>query len=295
MRGRRIKEEVDLILEVYAFIGPSGTGKSQRALPLAISYGIRYIIDDGLLVRDGKIVAGVSAKSEISKVKAIRRALFQYEDHRKWVIDKIKDEKPDKILILATSKEMAIKICDALELPHPIKFIHINEVASPFEINQAKQERERGGKHVIPVPFIEVERGFKGKLVGRIKFFFSGGREEIGEKVIVRPPFSLYGKLSISEDAFKSMIRILGREHSPYVSVRQVHLGFPEEGSVDIDLKVDIVYGVSMKVILKGLQFYIKNRIEDLTGMLVNRIDIEVVGLSLYARDEGKVQAHGRG
>ncbi|MBC7331818.1 MAG: hypothetical protein H5T91_05265, partial [Synergistetes bacterium] len=50
-------------MEIYAFVGPSGTGKSQRALPLAISYGIRYIIDDGLLIKDGRIIAGFSAKS----------------------------------------------------------------------------------------------------------------------------------------------------------------------------------------------------------------------------------------
>ncbi len=280
-------------MEVYAFIGPSGTGKSQRALPLALSYGIRYIIDDGLLIKDGRIVAGVSAKSEISKVKAIRRALFQYDDHRMEIIGRIKKEAPDKILLLATSEEMARKICENLELPYPSKIIYIDEIASLTEIIQAKQEREKGGKHVIPVPLVEVERGFRGKLVGRIKLFFSGGKEEIGEKVIVRPPFSFYGRLSISENVFKGLIRVLVEEHSPYVFVRQVALGFPEEGNIEMELKVEVVYGISMRKLLRGLQFYIKNRLEELTGMVVSKVDIEVVGLITNAGFGRKAQSHG--
>ncbi len=282
-------------MEVYAFIGPSGTGKSQRALPVALSYGIRYIIDDGLLIRNGRIIAGVSAKSESSRIRAIRRALFQFEDHRKAVKEKIDEEMPDKLLIIATSEGMALKICENLGLPSPTKYIHIKDVASVGEINQAKREREKGGKHVIPVPLIEIERGFKGQLVGRIRFFFSGRREEIGEKVVVRPPFSFYGKLSISESVFRKMVRILVREHSPYVFVKHLAVRFPEDGNLEISLKVDLVYGVSIKPILEGLQVYLKNRLEDMTGILVTRVDIEVVGLRLNVRTEGKTRAYGRG
>ncbi|MCS7233190.1 MAG: Asp23/Gls24 family envelope stress response protein [Synergistetes bacterium] len=280
-------------MEVYAFIGPSGTGKSQRALPLALSYNIRYIIDDGLLIKDGRIIAGVSAKSELSKVRAIRRALFQFEDHREAVVSKIKEESPEKILIIATSEEMAQKICRNLNLPDPNSIIYIYDVASPGEISQARQERERSGKHVIPVPLVEVERGFRGQLVGRIRLFFSGKREEVGEKVIVRPPFSLYGRLSITEDALKSLIGFLIKEHSPYVLLKNVSLRFPEEGSIEVDLRVEVVYGVSIKVLLKGLQFYLKNRVEEITGMVINEVNIEVVGIKIGIEFRRKVTAYG--
>ena len=36
-------------IRVYAFVGPSGTGKSYRAQMVANANGIHYIIDDGLL------------------------------------------------------------------------------------------------------------------------------------------------------------------------------------------------------------------------------------------------------
>jgi len=282
-------------VEIYAFVGPSGTGKSQRALPLAISYGIRYIIDDGLLIKDGRIIAGFSAKSELSKVRAIRRALFQFEDHRRIVVEKIREESPDKLLIIATSEEMVQKICKNLELPLPRNVIYIYDIASPKEINQAKQEREKGGKHVIPVPLVEVEKSFRGQLVGRIKFFFSGRREELGEKVIVRPPFSLYGRLSITEETLKSLVNFLVREHSPYVFLKSVSMQFPEEGMIELALKVEVVYGISILLLMKGLRFYLKNRIEELTGMVVNKVDIEVVGVRIGTGFRGKATTHGRG
>ena len=49
-------------IKVYAFVGPSGTGKSYRAQMVAGEYDIKYIIDDGILVKDNDIVAGSSAK-----------------------------------------------------------------------------------------------------------------------------------------------------------------------------------------------------------------------------------------
>ena len=44
-------------MDVIALVGPSGTGKSHRALLVAHQYGADAIIDDGILIRDGKIIA----------------------------------------------------------------------------------------------------------------------------------------------------------------------------------------------------------------------------------------------
>jgi ABC-type dipeptide/oligopeptide/nickel transport system ATPase component len=45
-------------IKVYALIGESGTGKSFRAKLVAQKYGIEHIIDDGLLIKENKILAG---------------------------------------------------------------------------------------------------------------------------------------------------------------------------------------------------------------------------------------------
>ena len=56
-------------MEVIAFFGPPGTGKSDRALVVAYENKASCIIDS-------RIVAGKSAKREESRLKAVRRAIF---------------------------------------------------------------------------------------------------------------------------------------------------------------------------------------------------------------------------
>ena len=72
-------------MKVASFTGKSGTGKSFQATALAQRRGFDAIIDDGLLIYKGQIVAGRSAKKCASKAAAMRTALFNYEDHpRSW-------------------------------------------------------------------------------------------------------------------------------------------------------------------------------------------------------------------
>ena len=51
-------------MRVIAFVGPSGTGKSYRSVMVSQQYGADAIIDDGLLISHGKVIAGTSAKKE---------------------------------------------------------------------------------------------------------------------------------------------------------------------------------------------------------------------------------------
>ena len=69
-------------MDVIALVGPSGTGKSHRALLVANQYKADIIIDDGLLIQDDKIVAGKSAKHEKTYMGAVRVALFDDKEHR---------------------------------------------------------------------------------------------------------------------------------------------------------------------------------------------------------------------
>ena len=53
---------------------------------------------------------------------------------------------PAKILILGTSDKMAQRIADRLKLPEPSRFIHIEDVAKPEEIEQAREEKKKKSK-----------------------------------------------------------------------------------------------------------------------------------------------------
>ena len=68
---------------VYAFVGPSGTGKSYRAQMVANENNIHYIIDDGLLINENDVVAGNSAKKAPTKVETVKKAIFIDEKDRK--------------------------------------------------------------------------------------------------------------------------------------------------------------------------------------------------------------------
>lgn len=63
-------------MKVVAFVGPSGTGKSHRAIGIAHKNNCDAIIDDGLLIKGTKILAGTSAKNETNRIQAVKRAIL---------------------------------------------------------------------------------------------------------------------------------------------------------------------------------------------------------------------------
>ena len=89
-------------MKVYGLVGKSGTGKSYQAMNLCRDINLESIIDDGLFIYGNAILAGTSAKRQNTKVTAIKTAMFTEEDHRRAVAEKIKETKPDSILILGT-------------------------------------------------------------------------------------------------------------------------------------------------------------------------------------------------
>ena len=148
-------------MRVVGFVGASGTGKSYRALWVAKERGIDYIIDDGLLIHQNLIIAGKSAKKEPTKIGSVKTALFTDSTHRNQVIDAIKKYNPKAILILGTSDGMVERIAETLGLGAVSEKVYIEDVASDLEIKQAINTRTGQGKHVIPVPSIELKRTFQ--------------------------------------------------------------------------------------------------------------------------------------
>jgi len=158
-------------IKVFALVGESGTGKSFRAKLVAQKYGIEHIIDDGLLIKENKILAGHSAKKEKTFLAAVKVALFDEKAHRDEVARKLQSEKIRKILVLGTSDKMVNKIAARLQMPLPRKIIKIEDIASQEEIDKAIRTRRIEGKHVIPVPSIEIKRSYPGIFHDAIRIF----------------------------------------------------------------------------------------------------------------------------
>lgn len=106
-----LKEILGQKIEVYAFVGPSGTGKSYRAQMVAGDKNIQYIIDDGLLIKDNQVIAGESAKKATTKVATVKHALFYEQEESKRIIDALKKERANNILILRNIRRNGKKNC----------------------------------------------------------------------------------------------------------------------------------------------------------------------------------------
>ena len=102
-------------MQVYAFVGKTGTGKSYNALKVAKSLDIKYIIDDAILINETKVIAGRSAKTEASKIASVKAAIFLYEDRRNEMIKAIKKEKiAITINLIITPYKVIFILCVAL-------------------------------------------------------------------------------------------------------------------------------------------------------------------------------------
>ena len=264
---------------VYALVGESGTGKSFRAKLVAQKYEIEYIIDDGLLIRDNRIVAGHSAKKEKTFLAAVKVALFDEKTHRDEVAKKLQGEKTKKILILGTSEKMAIKIAARLQLPVPSKIIRIEDISSQDEIEKAIRNRRIEGKHVIPVPSIEVKRSYPNIFYNAIKIFKRKGPIGIGtlpvvhEKSVVRPEYSKRGKVIISEAALSQMVIHCVDEYNGDIRIKKITVKDDAMG-YRLVITIDVPYGIQLGGNIHKLQQYIIENIERYTGIFIEEVNI---------------------
>ncbi len=268
-------------MKVYALVGPSGTGKSHRAEMVAHKYNISLIIDDGLLIRDGKILAGRSAKREETKMAAIRTALLYNQDQVNDIKKGIKISGEDKILILGTSKKMVEQIIKVLELPVISKLIRINSIASEEEMRKAQEVRKKEGKHVIPVPIIEVKSQFPGYFINPLELFFNNDDKPIKkEKTIVRPKFSYYGNLIIYNNVIIELIQQFIKKKDKIKSVKKIKVNKNKIG-LKLSFNIILQYGIKIPVFVNRLMFSLKEYIEDFTGLKVLSFSIKIESLYL--------------
>ena len=261
--------------KVYAFVGPSGTGKSYRAQMVASENNIKYIIDDGLLVSNNDVIAGSSAKKASTKIETVKKALFIEENQRKEMLKALKKIKPESILILGTSNEMVEKIAKNLELPNIEKIINITEVASEEEIENARRIRVTEGKHVIPVPTFEIKKDFSGYILDPLQIFKTRQNDTpyISEKSIIRPTFSYMGNYTISDLVFKEIIEYLAKKNSAIANVLKVRVNKSEAGPT-IYVELEVIFGINILTELKKFKEKCIKEIERQTSMNIRDMKI---------------------
>jgi len=250
-------------VRVYALVGRSGTGKSFRSQALAAKYRIPLIIDDGLLIRGDKIVAGRSAKQEQNFLTAVKCAVFQNPDHREEVIRALDREEFHKILIIGTSENMTSKIAAVLNLPEPKTIIHIEDIATKEEIETAMKIRFVEGKHVIPVSPLQITRNYPSIIY-----------DAMSNRTLVRPEFSKVQESEITEAAMKQMISQSLYEYGNTLRIENVSFNKTEAG---YDLFVVLRTPKQLDELQKlAMENHISDSLERYGGLLINSIRTEV-------------------
>ena len=232
-------------MEVHSLSGPSGTGKSTSALVFAHKIGVEAIIDDGLLIVNGVKVAGLSAKFEKNSITAVRRAIFTDDAHREEVKIALDTYKVQSILLIGTSDKMTKTIARQLELGAIENYYYVEDVRSQKEIDKARFIRQTQGKHVMPIPYRQVEQNFFKRLVQRGMEIFSSKREKIGETTIVRPDFQ-QEYIEIGKHVYVQLLTYCCAQHDIVHKVEQVQLTLGEHAftTITLQLKVPIDYSL---------------------------------------------------
>lgn len=273
-------------IKVYAFVGPSGTGKSYRAQYVANENNVSYIIDDGLFIKDNEVIAGSSAKKAPTKIETVKHALFQTDEEKKEIISAIKKYKPESIMILGTSDNMVQKIAENLGLPEVSKFIRINEIATEEEMETARRIRVTEGKHVIPVPTFEIKKDFSGYILDPLQIFKSKGLGKdpyVSEKSIIRPTFSYMGNFTISDSVFRQIIEYIAYKAPGIHKIGKMRITKYEEGP-SIYVEVTVIYGYNIIETLNNFKEKCQKEIEKLTAMNITKF--EIIARNIYVEEE---------
>ncbi len=268
-------------IKVYALVGKSGTGKSFRAQLVAQRLGIDLILDDGLLIMDQRILAGQSAKKDKHSFSAVKTALLAKPGQARNIRKALRKQDYKKILILGTSVGMIERISERLDLPHPKRVIAIGDIATKVEIDAATRSRKKSGKHIIPVPAVEVKRDYGNIFLNSVRVFikrrlpFRRKGKDAFEKTVVRPEYSTKGRVSISRAALTQMVMHCAHEYNPAIRVSKLVVS-EEKAGYKLEVVIEIPLEMQITGRIHGFQRYVLENIEQFTGVDLQQVNITV-------------------
>lgn len=276
--GSIMIQRLEGTMKVYALVGVSGTGKSHQALNVAINEGIQFIIDDGLLINERRKVAGYSAKKERTYLGAVKRAIFLDSDHRNEVIEALSMYAPEKLLLIGTSTRMVERIAKRLDLHGIDDYIWIEDVSTEEDLKLARYYRDTQGKHVIPLPTVEVKKDFSGYFRDTLKLLIPNRKiqkddvEE--EKTVIRPTFSYLGNYTISNKTIVDIVKFSGSMVKGVSGILKVRITGQDDLLVDIDCS--LILGSQIHLVALQVQKAVKHSVEEMTQLNVKQINLNV-------------------
>ncbi len=267
-------------MRVYALVGKSGTGKSYHCIDLAHEKNIEGIIDDGLLISGGRILAGTSAKHEANKIASVKRAIFENPRHAEDVADAIKSNLLESVLVLGTSDRMVKLIAKRIGLPEIEEIIYIEDIATPDEINTAFDMRNKQGKHIIPAPVPEVKKQFSGYFLKSLVIPGKRGRIS-SEDTIIRPTYSYLGNFKISSRAVADICRYEILKFPEIAKIYKIQSVSDNDGFIEISVEISFSYPCNIPKITDELQKKLREAVEYSTSICAKEINIFIKSLTV--------------
>lgn len=291
LSNEQVTRDVLSNIAIIAFVGPSGTGKSTRAIKVARDNNIHYIIDDGLLINGSRIVAGTSAKKAPTKMESVRQAIFVDPTRSSVMRRALIESMPRALMILGTSDSMLNKICDNLWLNRPSMLIRIEDVSTEEERRLARNTRVTEGMHTIPVPSMEIKHEFSGYFsdpFSKLRQRFDRERGVVplapdSDRTVVRPTFSSLGSYSISDEAIFDLIKIVLKDVPGFAEV----ISFKTEKQtygVMISLDLALYYGYDAQKVLETAQQRVGSAVEEFTSITMNSVNVRASRLIHISR-----------
>ena len=265
-------------MNIYSLSGPSGTGKSTSALQFAYDNKIEAIIDDGLLIVNGEKVAGTSAKFEKHTLKAVRRAIIEDELHKQEILQAIQTNGVKSLLIIGTSDRMTMKIAKRLEIGEINHFFYVGDIRTEKEIRMAKFVREVQGKHVMPVPYRQVEQNFFKRLIQRGKEIFSSNQVKLGETTIVQPDFH-QNSMYIARSVYSSVLEHELKQHRELAKFEVTNLQTDTVPQMNISLYLQSPVQYDVPHYLFNVQKSVSDVFLVHFGIEPEKINIQVKGI----------------
>jgi uncharacterized alkaline shock family protein YloU len=250
-------------------------------LAVAKENALSCIVDDGLLIKGNRILAGASAKREASKIASVKRALFFDPEHAAAVKNAIASEHIDSLLVLGTSEHMACEIAKRLGIPQISHYINITDISSAGDIMAALDSRRREGKHVIPAPTFALKKEFSGYFMDPLKRFAHKGRrhaDSTGERTVVRPTFSYLGSYTISRRAIEQLASLIASSVQNVGGVLDVKLEF-SNAALSLEVALAVIYGCKIHETLQNVASCLRGEIDRQTALHVTAVAVTAKSL----------------
>lgn len=264
-------------MKVTGLSGKSGTGKSYVSIELSARIGADAIIDDGLFIAGGVIVAGISAKKQKTKMGAVKTAVFKDDEHAESVREAIRQSAPEHVLILGTSDNMIYYIAERLGLPAPGEIIHIEDITTEKDREKARFRRNSEGMHTIPVPTMQVKKQFSGYFIDPKRAFKSEKSGEKKKKTVIRPTYSYLGAYTISDRVIEQIV-----EHVVSITPGCSELLFASstnaEDGMYIRAIINVQRGFKVRQAAELLQKRVSLAVAYMTSFNILGVEIEIRG-----------------